>query len=120
MPEPYRFPELPSEPFDIKGEMKPVCITCTGRPDVILIPPCESSNQIGFAIVNGEEMLRFAFVIGDDEKVVCILEDGKVINPKQLADIACKIAVGTEMWSELMEDEKTNLPDPPAQTHNDR
>lgn len=120
MPEPYKFPELPSESFDIKLEMAPVRLTCTDRPDVVITPPAEESNWIGFVIVNGKEMLRFAFVIGDDEKMVCILEDGKAINPKHLADIACKIAVGSEIWEKYMESEKTNLPDPPAQTHTDR
>jgi hypothetical protein len=120
MPEPYKFPELPSESFDIKGEIKPVRITCTGRPDVIITPPCEAYNQIGFAIVNGKEMLRFAFVIGDDEEMVCILEDGKAINPKQLADIACRIAVGSEIWEKYMGSETVNPCDPPEQTHTDR
>lgn len=101
MPEPYRFPDLPSESFSIKSELEPVRITCTGRPDVFITPPCESSNQIGFAFVNGKEVLRFAFIVDDEMKLACILEDGKVIDAKNLADIACKISFGTELWEKL-------------------
>jgi hypothetical protein len=104
MPEPYKFPDMPSESFVPKWEgMSPIRITCTDRPDVLIIPPCKGANWIGFAFVHGKEVLRFAFTVDDNMKMVCILEDGKPINPKELAAIACKISFGTENWEKLRE-----------------
>jgi hypothetical protein len=104
--EPYPFPKLPDGvvvSFD-NPKLSPICLGIEGESPLVMTPPCEATNYIGFFFKHGKELFRFAIVMNETgDGITVITEDGKETSLQDVKNLAFKCALGTERY-EIVKD----------------
>ena len=104
MPEPYLFPELPSEILHVKEPKNctSFAIKRKGFPTVTVTPPLEETNFVSFICRGSEVIAKIAFVLDDDGKPIWIREDGTVIDTQTGGHVAMvmKVALTDDEFKE--------------------
>ena len=90
MPEPYKFPPLPNYHVQTRNTPLYGLNPSSGR-NVIMSVPSSETNFVGFVLVDGKEVFRYAFVCNDNGENIIILEDGKQVSRDDLMKIVKKI-----------------------------
>ena len=106
MPEPYPFPEVPKGKFSVQyanPKMPALTLAFNGESPVLLLPPTEETNNVGFFARDGRVLVRFAFIVDDQGEFAVIGEDGMKTNVKDLSSLAFKIALGSERYDKYKE-----------------
>jgi hypothetical protein len=101
MPEPYPFPELPTESFRPDPTMEVICLYRRGDVEILITPPCRESNFISFVFRGNQEISRFALVVDDAGEVVPIWEDGKVTTLDEITALVIRAAIGSEDYEKF-------------------
>jgi hypothetical protein len=108
MPEPYKFPKLPADKFTVNcndPKLPPLQLGVIGEVPLLIMPPVEATNYIGFVVLGDREVMRLACVLGDNEQLVWIKEDGMIIEMKDIVELVFKIVLGSERYEKMNADE---------------
>ena len=82
---------LTLDQLDLDGENLAITVVIVGGNTIHFTPPCESTHDLSFLFLNGQEVSRFLLL--DDQSGLWLDDRGQVRSEQEMVDLPLKMAI---------------------------